>query len=275
MTYQIWLYGTLAGHRRGRVLQESIEAIEVDRPHASPGLCMMFGEDFQGAEETEQRALVSWTKSPGRALLLLPPYRLSTTQLPVEWTSSIRGVPAKGTSGLSKLLASEIRYELQGRLQQTPITDSAWLDLSVCTAMYQHHISAGIFVITCLPLWSLTALDHPKMLNRWLEEIYALAGKPKTSDTEQTDTGPFVPTPEHFSLMLHLLTQEFGSQEEALSALEESHLFSIKKETALPLLTSLQESGYVKEAKVQEEGLRVIKASPFAAYAEAVKESRT
>lgn len=275
MTYDIWLYGTLAGHRRGRVLQDSIEAIEIDRCPLSSGLCMMFGEDFQAAEATKQHELMSWINSPGRALLLLPPYQLSTTQFPTEWTSSNRGVSAKGTSGLSKLLASEVRYELQGRLQQAPVTDSVWSDLSVCTAMYQHHVSAGIFVVTCLPLWSLTVLDHAKMLNRWLEEVYALAGTPKTSGTEQAETGPFVPTAEHFSLMLHLLTQDFGSQQEALSALEASHFLAMSKETALPLLTSLQENGYVKEAQVQEEGLRVIQASPFAVYAEAVKEIRT
>ena len=70
--------------------------------------------------------------------------------------------------GLAKVLAPEVAYRLTGKLQTPPLPGATWSDLSVCVGSYRLHPAAGLFAVTCLPLWSLAVLDAPEEIENWL-----------------------------------------------------------------------------------------------------------
>jgi hypothetical protein len=76
MNAPVLLHGTLATHRRGRILQEAVcgcpDLLGLPDGRA---IVLEFGEAFQAAEQEPSAPNWSeWTKSPGHLLLLLPPF---------------------------------------------------------------------------------------------------------------------------------------------------------------------------------------------------------
>lgn len=265
----VWLAGTLATHRRRRILQDVISAQPIENQLPSSGLCLLFGSDFQKADEKQQQQWYNWTQEAGRILLLIPPFETEKSSIPCEW--QIRrhsGVRAKPDIPLLQVLAPEVRYELQGKLQTATQIGGAWDDFSINTAYYRKHPHSGIFAITCLPLWSLAVLDQEQELQKWLEQLHSIAGQPVAKALEQT---LFQPKPEHFTVMLHLLTQKFADASTALTALQNSTIFSMDGKTAQTYLADLQSQGLVEGAKLTELGQDAIRSSSYLAYAEALE----
>ncbi|MBD1999299.1 hypothetical protein H6G00_22250 [Leptolyngbya sp. FACHB-541] len=261
----IWLAGSLSSHRRSRILQSAVEA----QPTAQipeVGICLLFGTDFQEGEETSQQDWYTWTQKPGRALLLIPPFKSGSCSIPSSWQISRRSAPpAHQNLPLATTLASEVQYELQGQLQVATQLGGLWDDQSICTAYYRKHPHSGIFAITCLPLWSLSALDQATELQSWLAELYLLAGSP-VEDPSLPKAEEIELQPEHYTVLLHLVSGPFANESAALAALHHSSIFAVDTDRAKACLQDAQQHGLVIGGQLTELGRDILQRSPYRAY---------
>jgi hypothetical protein len=263
----VLLRGALASHRRGKILEEALAATpRTDLPDGSAAV-LMFAEAFQDAEEGEQARLIEWTRAPGHLLLLLPPFATAPCERPVQWRVE-RMDAARGGEGLAKVLAPEVGYRLIGKLQAPAIPGATWSDLSIAVGSYRLHPAAGLFAVTCLPLWSLSVLDAPGELESWFASLVSLAGE------SQPAKAPIVSAlcPDHFGLLVFLLSQTFVDEEQAIAGLRSSPVFRFSAERGRSLLKELRDRGLVDGAMPTAEAHELVMRSPYAAYVNALHE---
>lgn len=268
MTSLVHIYGSLATHRRGRVLREALSASPLENLPSERTSVLMFGEDFQGRSGPDQVQLVDWTRQPGRVLLLLPPFTAAACEQPVAWRAERLAMPPRGGEGIAKTLAAEVTFRLTGQLQPPPVAGATWSDLSVCVGAYRAHPAAGLFVATCLPLWSLAVLDAPREADAWLESLTALAGAGRAEAVPE----PRILEPDHFGFLVYLLSKQFADEEQALGELRASTVFKFSAERARTLLMELRERGLVVGAVPTAQAFELVMQSPYAPYVSAVRE---
>lgn len=269
LSFTVWLGGSLANHRRGKILKNVVNAKPSESFPSDTGTCILFGSDFQEASEALQGDWVNWSQEPGRVLLLIPPYKSMGCSLPKEWEARRRltSVTKEGNNFLNAL-APEIQFELEGEWQISQTLEGVWDDQTLCTAYYRKHAHSGIFAITCLPLWSLVVLDYSVALQLWLEKLGSLTGAVST-ETELTVEPPtFLPTENHFALLLHLLTAHFSSTSEALESLRSSTIFTLESTQAYQCFQELQANGLVQETRLTQIGRQLLIESQYAYFAE-------
>ena len=275
MQSPVWLLGTLATHARGKVL---IEAIDASAAHVLPpeyGLCMAFGSEFQEHDEESQREWVRWAEPAGRTLLLIPPFKMAEMTIPVPWRIYRPQQVEAEADRLAKLLASEVRYELTGTLQIATDIGGQWKGGGINTGYYRKQPHAGLFAMTCLPLWSLMVLDHREVLRTWLRALHGLAGEPAPQRGTDEQSPAFRPSKDHFAMLLHLCEQIFGSTDEAVAALADSPVLTMPAVAAQQCLQQLEEAELAVDGKLTEAGRAMLFDSPYAAYAEAMEAHRT
>lgn len=268
MSVPVLLHGSLAVHRRGKILQESLSAEPTSELPAGGAVVLAFADAFERAEASEQSRLVEWTRTSGHLLLLLPPFAARTCERPVSWRAERMEHAPRGGEGLAKVLASEVAYRLDGKLQTPAVPGATWSDLSVCVGTYRAHPAAGLFAVTCLPLWSLSVLDAPTELESWLANLFALAGesKPGAPAVERALR------PEHYGLLIFLLSQSFEEEEQVIAALHSSPIFRFSPERARSLLKELRDRDLVIGAAPSAAAQELVMHSPYAAYVSAVRE---
>jgi hypothetical protein len=270
----VWLLGALAGHARGKVL---IEAIDASAAHVLPpeyGLCMAFGSEFQEHDEESRREWVRWAEPAGRTLLLMPPFKMVETTIPVPWRIYRPQRVEAEADRLAKLLTSEVRYELTGTLQVATDLGGQWKGGGINTGYYRKHPHAGLFAMTCLPLWSLMVLDHRELLQNWLRALHGLAGEPAPQHSASVQSQVFRPSKAHFAMLLHLCERVFGSADEAVAALADSPVLTMPAVAAQQCLQQLEEAELAVDGKLTEAGRAMLLDSPYAAYAEAMEATR-
>jgi hypothetical protein len=272
MSGEASIVGSLAKHRRGRLLKD---LLGVRTEAASPegnGLCLAFAADFQDADGEGQDRWLQWTHLPGRTLLLLPPLKAGRFTRPIEWSVEpmieVGGAPS---GSLALALAPEVRHRLSGMLQIPK--GGSWDDGAAHTMYYRKHPNAGLFAVTCLPLWSTALLGRGHLLEAWLTELHSLAGEPASTEVV-TESKGFEPTPDHFAMLLHLCGGEFSSDAEALGALAASTIFSVPLDRAATCLRDLEANGLAAKGKLTEFGRKLLFASSYAVFAEALEENR-
>jgi len=265
----VLLHGALARHRRGRILQEALAATSSTELPDGRATVLAFAEAFQGAEEGEQTQLIEWTRAPGHLLLLLPPFTASTCERPVSWRAERMESAPRGGEGLAKVLAPEVGYRLTGKLQTPPVPGATWSDLSVALGSYRLHPAAGLFAVTCLPLWSLAVLDAPDDLESWFASLLLLAGEaPPAKALVETALSP-----DHYGFLVFLLSQTFADEEQAIACLRSSSVFRFPPERGRSLLKELRDRGLVDKAMPTTEAYELAMQSPYAAYVSALREA--
>lgn len=265
----IHLTGKLAQHRRGRILQEAASAIAGDELPQGRALALDFGESFQSANPSVQQRLIDWTRAPGHALLLMPPFIAESCTTPVNWTAERRGDPPRGSQGIAQILAPEVDYRLTGKLQTPAVTGATWSDLSMVVGTYRSHPAAGMFAATPLPLWSLTVLDAAQELRIWLDELAALAGEPRP-DMKPKDT-PLCA--DHYGFLIYLLSGNFDNVNDAMDGLHASSIFRISTAKARALLEDLQSRNLHDGLKPTQEAEQLVLQSPYGHYLSALREA--
>lgn len=268
MTVPVLLHGTLAAHRRGQILREALAAEAVTTLPDSGAVVVTFADAFQGADADEQSRLIEWTRAPGHTLLLVPPFAAGVCECPVSWRAERRESAPRGGEGLARTLAAEVTYRLEGRLQTPSVPGATWSDLSSSIGTYRLHPAAGLLAVTCLPLWSLAVLDAPDEMRGWLESLVALAGeaRPVTAPTQSALS------PEHYGLLVFLLSRPFADDVQMIAALRESSIFSISSEHALLLLNDLCAQGLVVGTVPTTAASELVMQSPYAPYVSALRE---
>jgi hypothetical protein len=270
-TPPVLLEGSLASHARGRTLAVSFGAVtESELPPA--GCALVLGKDFQGDDALAQR-LVAWAVSPGRLLVVLPPFARDACDVPVGWEPRRTESVAGGETALGRLLAGERRHEIRGRLVPFEKTGG-----SVVTAGWRKHPAAGLVVITALPIWSLTALDHTAECREWLTELYGQAGTaPTVQEEEQTaesDAAGYAPTADEWTLLLHLCTGPYANDAAAFDALARSAVHRLAPDAATSAHISLSAAGLVDGGSLTQAGDHALLDGPYAPYARALRRSR-
>jgi hypothetical protein len=274
MQSPVWLLGTLATHARGKVL---IEAIDASAAHVLPpeyGLCIAFGSEFQEHDEESQREWARWAEPAGRTLLLVPPFKMIETTIPVPWRIYRPQKVEAEADRLTKLLASEVRYELTGSLQVAMDIGGQWKGGGINTGYYRKHPHSGLFAITCLPLWSLMVLDHREVLQNWLRALHGLAGEPTPQRGVDEQSLAFRPSKDHFAMLLHLCEQVFSNADEAVAALADSPVLTMPEVAARQCLQQLEAAELAVDGKLTDAGRSLLLESPYAAYAEAMEANR-
>jgi hypothetical protein len=272
----IWLGSSLASHRRGRILKTTVDAQPAEALPPRQGIYLLFGTDFQQATAIEQQNWITWSQEPGRVLLLIPPFKSVECTLPKDWEALRRNIapsmtPSTKQNNFLASLAPEVQYELKGQLQIAQSLGGTWDDRSLCTIYYRKHPHSGIFAITCLPLWSLVVLDQATALQQWLSELFELTGSLGTANEPIAPTPAFLPSANHFTLLLHLLTASFNSETAALEALQHSKIFSLESTEADRCLRELQTHDLVNKAQLTAAGREILIRSHYAPYAEALE----
>lgn len=262
-----FLGGALAAHARGRTLTATFNAEAVQTLPAA-GALFVFGKELQGGGDGVASWL-KWATTPGRALVVLPPFERQACDVPVRWEAQRAEPLAGGESALGRLLARERRHEIRGQL--LPLERIAG---QVVTAGWRKHPAAGLVVITALPVWSLTALDHGDACIAWLDDLVAQAGTaPETLATDPgASPGPAerVPTRDEWTLLLHLCTGPFPTAEAALEALARSAIHTLHADSATTAMEDLAELRFAESGRLTARGERALLAGPYAAYARAL-----
>lgn len=268
MSVPVLLYGALGAHRRGKILQESLLAEPSCELPDGCAVALAFADAYQGAPLSEQSRLLEWTRVSGHLLLLLPPFATGACERPVSWRAERLERAPQGGEGLATMLAPEVTYRLEGKLQTPAVPGATWSDLSVCIGTYRSHPAAGLFAVTTLPLWSLSVLDAPNEVERWLATLIALAGKsvPATHSVERALH------PDHYGMLVFLLSEPFENEAQAIAALSSSPIFRFSPEKGRSLLQELRDRGGVIGAAPTPAALELVMQSPYAPYVSAVRE---
>lgn len=271
MTIPVLLHGPLATHRRGKIVREALSAEPTTTLPEGRAVVVAFADAFQGADASEQSRLVEWTRAPGHLLLLVPPFSAGACEQPVPWRAERMETTPRGGEGLAKLLASEVTHRLDGRLQTPAVPGSTWSDLSVCVGTYRLHPAAGLFAVTCLPLWSLAVLDAPTEVESWLACLVVLAGEPKpTAAPPQSSLSP-----DHYGLLVFLLSKPFDDEEQAIATLRTSSIFRFSPERGRALLNELRAQALVVGVMPTTEASKLVMQSPYSHYVSALREVST
>jgi hypothetical protein len=266
--FKSWLLGKLGDHTRGQTLSDTLGCAKTNEPPKDDGVCLVFASDFQSGDDSFRGACLNWCLRPGRTLVLVPPMKLEDCKVPMAWRPLAAGtIDASKSKGLAKLLAPELKYEMTTDMQPAKLVDGEWNRGGINTAYYKKHPNSGVFAVTCLPLWSLSVLDHGKQLITWIQELHSLSGDSIPEEENVEGEPGFEPTHEHFALMLHLTSGTWKSRESALRGLEDSVVLTLPAERADECLKELEENGLAVDGGLSDRGKDLLRSSPYAAYA--------
>lgn len=268
MIVPVLLHGPLATHRRGKVLQEVLAATPAQQLPGGRAIVVAFADGFQAAEAEEQTRLIEWTRASGHLFLLVPPFATTTCERPVSWRAERVDIAPRGGEGIAKILASDVTHRLTGNLQTPAVPGATWTDLSVCVGTYRLHPAAGLFAVTCLPIWSLAALDAVREVETWLTCLVDLAGDVQAARAPE----PVALQPDHYGFLVFLLSRTFKDEDQALAGLRSSSIFSFSVDRGRSLLKELRERGLVVGTLPTAEALALVMQSPYAPYVSAARE---
>ena len=268
MTPAVWLAGTLKDHARGRRLIDLVDGKPAEATDRGPGVCLFFGGEFQKLKKAAQSEWLDWSEASGRVFLLLPPFQLGLITTLRDWeVLSIGSVADAMAPAMARRLSGEVRFQLKGSFQVPSKPAGAWDNGTVNTRAFIAAIPTpdALFAATCLPLWSLALLDAKAELREWLGDLLALAGKPV--EEEEPASKVFALKPEHYAVLLHLCSEEFSSDDEALRALPKSNLFRLSGSRARQYFTELEAQGLTKAGHLTKAGRTALAESSYEPFA--------
>ncbi|MCO1333157.1 hypothetical protein MO867_02270 [Microbulbifer sp. OS29] len=268
----IFVEAKLAQNRKGWFLCNLLSADGFDAQSLpDAGLLMMTGEDF--ALRAYQAEVQAWTAQPGRVLLLLPPFSDDSDQplfnnKLLDWHLTANTQENIGSVGsLASLLASETELALVGT-DGDSLPEHSFENGQLHTRYFRKHTNSGMLVATCLPLWSITLLDHGAVVKSWLRWFIEHAGVAQPVVTKHS-------TFELSAGDLNLLVCAFGFGASNLERVIESNkkmaLFDLQKLMAKERWPLLLEHGYLDKQSLSAKGQEALEGSPYWAYAQALK----
>jgi len=262
----ILLAGKLGSHVRGKVLESAAGATTLRGSPGRNAMTIWFGTDFQILSDAEKVEWAQWSFASGNSLLLVPPFDTKEEEvIPTRWRIRRRPDRPKGSSEvLANILSSEVEYEIEGRLQFLAEIGGRWKDDSGCTALFRRHPESGVFVITSLPLWSMSVIGNEAALLDWLDRIDELAGEAQALDLGDNHDLPL--SNDHIAMILHIGGNSFGTEKQVLEALSEFGVFELAPKRAEEVLQDLIKGGFVCNLRMTNKALNFIARSPYRAY---------
>ncbi len=274
LTADLYLFGELANHRRGAVISDSLSVKSLDSDFKLPtdGLLMMFGHEWQTYTSQQQASLMAWIKSSGRGILLIPPFNTGRLADALDWqVESASGDKTTTTVGLANNLADETRFQFKAVSHQFSREYAHnWNDDSLNTLYHKPHSSGGVFVATGLPLWSLTCLDIPELVQSWLAGLYGIAGHVK-EPLPVSEKATLVLNEKHIALLCCAYGHIFTDANSLVSRVGRLGVFRFSSEELNVAVAELIEEDLFSNDKLTERGLAEVIASPYKLYADELK----
>lgn len=239
-------------------------------------LLMMTGEEFQDPS-SDQAAWLRWSRQPGHALVLLPPFNVGTIIDGLDWTATFaQGIPATAASEpLAAMLAAEVSFQLSGIDGDSDSSQGhAWISGQLNTRFWKAHSNSGLVAATTLPIWSITLLDSGLLVQEWLAGLFSHVGKGAatvvTADAEAVAT----PTPRDFAVLVCCYAYGVGTPDALVAALQRQpvQLMDLRGFDLPSIYARLREMGLVEESGLSTKGLELLRQSAFWGYAARMKE---
>lgn len=269
---KFFLSPDLLRHRRGRFLASLLDVEEwmEDQPPES-GLVLVSGEVLQ--QSTEKRTqYVSWARSPGRCLLLIPPFQLGSLIDDLDWRMSYASSSKHALEGQSvaQRVASEIQYQIGGRDGSSESgAGHHWDDHTFHTRYWKAYSNSGLIGITVLPLWSISLMDHAELLVSFLSWFAGQCGKASPKSVSEEDTKQTL-EPEDHAVLVCCYGLGVSSAAE-LSATINQFEVPFLNLNGFDLIASFQRLGslnYVDHQGPTDAGVAYLQESPYWGFAE-------
>lgn len=279
MKDRVYLLGTLAIHRRGRLLIQLLDAAAIDLQSdglPESGICLLFGKEYQQADIEIQGMWQQWCKGPGRTLLLIPPYTDGPVQKiegGVDWSLGFCGDGIKGLKGtIAELVAGEVVFCLQ-RKQAVFDYDAGhqWQDYSFNTLFNKKHSGAGLFAATTLPIWSISLMDFQEKLQHFLEMLHDHAGTamPESIEIVAGECGQPALEDKDYTVLACVYAYGKTNTTALLEKISDQPfpLFSFEPEWLAGSLKRLGALAYLQEEGITELGLSTLQEGSWYQYA--------
>lgn len=274
METAFYLFGGLANHRRGTVISDylSVKMLNSDSELPDYGMLMMFGQEWQTYTALQQASLMKWLKSSGRGILLIPPFNTEQLANALDWqVESASGDKTATVAGLASSLADETRFQFKAVSHQFSREHAHnWNDDSLNTLYYKPHSSGGVFAATALPLWSLTCLDIPDLVQFWLASLYGIAGQVKEA-LPVTDKATLVLNDKHLALLCCAYGHRFTDANALVTRVGRLGVFRFQSTELDLAVAELIDENLFLNGELTEKGLNAILASPYKLYADELK----
>ena len=270
---KLLLDSALSNHRHGRFFQVQLDGEPISEG-PEEGLVLMHGNSFQAMKKDEQDVWWAWCKQPGRTLLLIPPFDAGAIYTNLDWTIEIGSVEdQEGNKSLPALIATETTAVITGADGNfdRPHGDQ-WRNFTFNTRHYKVHSRSGQFAATCLPLWSITLMDHAVDTRNWLNQLHTNAGEYTEAQDETIDSSEPLNDTDYATLLI-AHTWQVGSIDNIHSCLEKSSgLFRISNDDLEASHKKLLGLNLLNTHGPTANGANELLTSPYAIYAEKLAE---
>ena len=266
----------LQAHRRGRFLGTLLGLRPTAvQPASADGLLLMSGEEVQ-ASSSDQAAWLQWSRQPGHALVLLPPYKEGPIVDALDWTVSLVQDPpsAVQSAPLAVALAAEVSFQISGADGTSDGSQGhLWASGRPNARFWKAHSNSGLVAATTLPIWSITLMDSAKLVQDWLSDLFSHVGKPAAPAAHSDGNSVATPTPQDFAVMVCCHAYGVGSPDALLSALQRQpvQVMNLRGFDVPGIFGRLRAMALVDERGLSPEGLELLKQSAFWGYAAQLK----
>lgn len=272
---KLYLEPSLAAHRHGRFFSAQLEAIPAETmPDA--GIMLMHGKRFQALEASQQETWWQWVSEAGRVLLLLPPFEADVVFKRLDWQMALRDEVNIGSDSIvPDILSTEVTLKLAGSDGDLDYTfGHQWTDFTANTRYFKQHNGCGVFAATCLPLWSVSLLDHAQDTLNWLAALLTLAGKAAVVDSAAIPPPAVQLRPTDYTLMVCIQAWGVNTAEAIVPVVTQGtmSLISIPEPEVIEGLARLRRLAMVDDTGLTDAGVNTLHASPYARYVEPLKE---
>lgn len=262
----------LLRHRRGRFLANILDAKEwvEDKPPES-GIVLVSGEALQQSPEKRAHYL-SWVRSPGRCLLLIPPFQLGSLIDDLDWWISYASSSkhALETKSVAQLVASEVQYQLGGHDGGSESSaEHYWDDHAFHTRYWKAHSNSGLIGVTVLPLWSISLMDHAELLGTFLSWFSGQCGKASIKSVIDEDKKPTL-EPEDHTVLVCCYGLGVSSAADLSATINQSAVpfLDLNGFDLLASFERLSGLGYLDHQGLTDAGLSYLQESPYWGFAE-------
>ena len=137
------------------------------------------------------------------------------------------------------------------------------------TLFFKLHATSGQFVVTSLPLWSLTCLDEVAVVNEWFTALFSFAGSPQiTEQTSPTEKEELVLLDDHYVLLCCAYGKTFEQDTQLIERVKRLGVFRIDEKGLIKALADIDNHQLFVSGSLTQTGEEILMASPYKMYAD-------
>lgn len=275
----LYLEPALSQHRHGRFFLSQLNAEMFKEPPLS-GMVLIHGKEFQELDDNKKLTWWRWASQPGCCLLLIPPFNTGNIYSSLDWNITFLETTVElADINCFKSLYSQIVSEVATRIdgldgESDRQIGYQWKNLTINTRYFKRHSGSGVFAATCLPLWSISLLNHTNEVTNWLLQLLRLAGKPGAQAYKVSDEHQLSLEKTDFGLMVCINALNLQNNEEVIHFLKQNRtgIFSFTDQELETGFKRLEDTGFLSSNGLSDKGIEALQQSPYWIYTERLKE---